>query len=238
MNNQSEFNLERQRLELEQKRLDQDKELRLKELAISTKQTIGSQWIIPVSIAIIGGLIGLLNNIVASQQTLQLEREKREGSLIVEAIRTGGDAKATAANLVFLSNADLIRLQGKQLVQLKQLAGDNPLPSSPPSVSGQAQLAGDIENQGFKAILSGDLEKARKLFESAYKAYPTYHNVDEIYRKVLADKTINDYQSADPGKKKEIQLEVMQQVLKSYSWGMPANLYDEMRNKVRLNQKI
>ena len=236
MDNQNEFNLERQRFELEQKRLDQDKELKLKELAISTKQTIGSQWIIPVSIAIIGGVIGLITNIVASQQTLQLEREKRAGSLIVEAIRTGGDAKATAANLVFLFNADLISLQEKQVKQLKQLAGDNPLPSSPPS-AGQVQLTSDIENQGFKAILSGDLGKARKLFESAYKSYPTYHNVDEIYHKVLTDKTINDYQAADPGKKKEIQLEVMQQVLESYSWGMPANLYDDMRDKVRLALK-
>jgi hypothetical protein len=61
--------------------------------------------------------------------------------------------------------------------------------------------------------------------------------VDEIYHKVLADKTINDYQAADPGKRKEIQLEVIQQVLESYSWGMPANLYDDMRDKVRLAQK-
>jgi hypothetical protein len=231
MNNQGESNLDEQRLELEQKRCDQDKELKLKELAILSKQSKGSQWIVPIIVALVGGGIGLVNSIVTSQQTLQLERERQKGSLIVEAIKTG-DTKAAAANLIFLSNSKLISLTDEQHNSLVEIVGKNPLPSLPPQLSGSPQVPSVDEARGFRAILDGDLEKARTLFGTAYRLFPTYHNVDEIYNEVLTSEVIQAYKTAQPDGKKSIQRDVMQQILDSYSWGMPDDLHNEMKNRL------
>jgi hypothetical protein len=52
------------------------------------------------------------------------------------------------------------------------------------------------ERDGFHAILKGDLEQARRLFGNAYRAYPTYHNVDEIYHQLLSAERVKTYNSA------------------------------------------
>lgn len=88
----------------------------------------------------------------------------------------------------------------------------------------------DQERAGFDAILKGDLEQARSLFESAYQAYPTYHNVDEIYNRVLTQNLIKTYNSASPSEKQSIQYEVMQKIVTSYSWGMPKDLLNDMKS--------
>jgi hypothetical protein len=136
-----EDNLEKQKLLLEQKRIDQEKELKLKELEILKKQAAGAQWTVPIVVALIGGILGLWSNFWSSQQNLNLEKErqkenlileqeKQKGNLILEAIKTG-QTKTAAANLIFLDNSGLIDLTDAQRKPLEDIAGKNPLPSLP-----------------------------------------------------------------------------------------------------------
>jgi hypothetical protein len=125
-----EDNFEKQKLLLEQKRIDQEKELKLKELEILKKQAASAQWTVPIVVALIGGILGIASNFWSSQQNLSLEREKQKGNLILEAIKTG-QTKTAAANLIFLDNSGLIDLTDVQRKPLEDIAGKNPLPSLP-----------------------------------------------------------------------------------------------------------
>jgi hypothetical protein len=148
----TEDNIEIQKLLLEQKRLEQEKELKLKELEIERKQAARGQWTAPILVALIGGIIGLLSNFWSSYQNRALEREKQEGTLILEAIKTG-QTKQAAANLIFLDNAKLIHLTEEQRKPLVDEAGKNPLPSLPkaggivfqPSVALTPELQNSLE---------------------------------------------------------------------------------------------
>jgi hypothetical protein len=55
------------------------------------------------------------------------------------------------------------------------------------------------------------------------------HNVDEIFRKVLTQDRVDNYSSADAAKKAEIQKQVAEEILKTYSWG----LTDDTKAKLR-----
>jgi hypothetical protein len=88
------------------------------------------------------------------------------------------------------------------------------------------------EINGFRAILEGDLENARRLFEAAYNAYPTYHNVDEIYRRVLTQDRVRAYNIGSSNEKQSIQREIMQEIVVNYSWGMPEDLLNKMKSRL------
>ncbi len=88
------------------------------------------------------------------------------------------------------------------------------------------------EISGFRAILEGDLENARRLFEAAYNAYPTYHNVDEIYHRVLTQNRVRAYNIGSSNEKQSIQREIMQEIVTNYNWGMPEDLLDEMKSRL------
>jgi hypothetical protein len=105
--------------ELERARLAQERELKEKELALTAKgldiqadQNRSARWSTPIVLAIVAGFLGYLGTLLSSYQTLQLEKQKQEAGLILEAIKTSGTAadkeRQTAANLVFFSDAGLI----------------------------------------------------------------------------------------------------------------------------------
>ncbi|PSB18085.1 hypothetical protein C7B65_16315 [Phormidesmis priestleyi ULC007] len=106
------------------------------------------------------------------------------------------------------------------------------------TVAAQEQIASintsfeDNEVNGFRAILKGDLENARRLFEAAYNASPTYHNVDEIYHQVLTQGLVRAYSIGSPNEKQSIQLKIMQEIVAKYSWGIPEDLLSEMKSRL------
>jgi hypothetical protein len=215
------ISIEQQRINLEQQRCDIDKELKLKELDILRKQASKSEWVTPIVVALLGGIIGLLAN-------YSLEDKKQQGSLILEAIKTG-DTKAAAVNLIFLSNTKLITLNETQQSNLKEIAGPNPLPSLPQAGILPSSSANEVA--GFQALLEDDLEKAALFFQEAYHQHPTYHMVDEISNKVLTKEIINSYKNANTDEKKSILRNAVQKILKSYSWGMPDKISKELNAK-------
>ena len=228
MANENEESIDRLRLALDQRRIDQDKELKLKELELQKNQSLKPQWATPVFVALLGGGIGLLGNFHNNRQALQVEQEKQKGTIVIEAIKTG-DPTAAAKNLVFLSNAELIMLSKEQKTKLEEIAGKNPIPALPQA--GTTGVAMDIEAAAFNAIIEGKLEEAKVLFGKAYTAHPTLHHVDEIFRKVLTQDRINNYNAyADGAKKAEIQRQVADEILKTYSWGLP----DATKEKLKI----
>jgi hypothetical protein len=226
MTNENQENIDRLRLELDQRRIDQDRDLKLKELELQKTQSLKPQWATPVFVALLGGGIGLVGNFYNNQQALKVEQEKQKGTIVIEAIKTG-DPTAAAKNLVFLSNAKLINLSKEQKANLVEIAGKNPIPALPQA--GTTASAIDTEAAAFNAIFEGKLEEARILFGKAYAAYPTLHNVDEIFRKVLTQDRVDNYSSADTAKKAEIQKQIAEEILKTYSWG----LTDDTKAKLR-----
>src|SRR4051794_30721546 len=111
--------LERQRLALETrlKRRDQDFQREQWKAARPLPQA-WAQVLSPVGAAVLAGIVGLfgtvingyLNNkleVIKQNSTAKLERQKQEGVLILEAIKTAGSGgqkeQQTAANLVFLA---------------------------------------------------------------------------------------------------------------------------------------
>jgi hypothetical protein len=85
---------------LEWAKLQQDKELkerelRLKEREIELQQRQGAlaKWSTPAVVAIIAGLIGYVGTLISSFQNRQLERDKQESTLLLEVIKTSGTAE-------------------------------------------------------------------------------------------------------------------------------------------------
>jgi len=110
--------------------------------------------------------VGYMGTLISSYQTRQLERDKQQGTLILEAIKTGGAGaekeKQTAANLVFLADNGLITtIRQTELEKLRTKAqGAGP---SLPAVQG-------VEFQR-SALLTGDLQAK---LQTALASYETY----------------------------------------------------------------
>lgn len=88
------------------------------------------------------------------------------------------------------------------------------------------------ERAGFRALANGDLLAAKAAFAAAYRAYPEYHNVDEITHKVLAP-VVQRYARAASAQQRTLLARALDDVLTSYSWGMPAGLRPRLEAKLR-----
>jgi hypothetical protein len=79
------------------------------------------------------------------------------------------------------------------------------------------------ERTGFRLLAAGDLVRANAAFAAAYRAYPEYHNVDEISHKVLAP-VAAAYAEARRVQRRALLARALDDVLTVYSWGIPADL--------------
>jgi hypothetical protein len=132
------LDIELQKLKLERQRIALDSTLRRKEQILQRKQFEATargwnkwnQILSPAGAAIFAGLVGLFGTVLNGYNNTNLERQKQQGTFILEAIKTGKE-QTTAANLVFLADAGLIKLSKPELAKLREKAGGT-LPSLPP----------------------------------------------------------------------------------------------------------
>jgi V8-like Glu-specific endopeptidase len=107
-----------ERLALERARLESELELKRRELELKAAEQARSRWSNPLVIAAATGVLGLLGNFFLSQYTAQqqlaLEREKRQGELLVKAISTD-DKDAARRNLAFLIDIGLLSDEGNRI---------------------------------------------------------------------------------------------------------------------------
>jgi len=89
-----------------------------------------AEGVSPITTAILAGMVGLAGTMLGGLLNLHVERNKQQGSLILEAIKTGNKT-AAARNLLFFSDAGLLQLSQEQINTLRQEAGDSTLPMLP-----------------------------------------------------------------------------------------------------------
>lgn len=93
-------------LELQHKNRELD--LREREVAAKEKEVNASRWSNPVVIGLFAATLGLLGNFIVArvnnQNTQQIEHIRSQSSLILEAIRTNGNAAVACRNLTFFVN--------------------------------------------------------------------------------------------------------------------------------------
>lgn len=87
------------------------------------------------------------------------------------------------------------------------------------------KTARDWELKGFEALLAKDVDAAISAFSQAEALSPTYHNVAEIHR-LLADK--RELLKAKDADWKS----VYKPIAGRYSWGMPAEFMNRLKNEL------
>lgn len=84
-----------------------------------------------------------------------------------------------------------------------------------------AQLATEKEREGFLYLRDDKFDDALTSFETAEKAFPTYHNVNEIANLLRKEKT----NFSNP----EIKKSILIRIINEYSWGMPDDIKEQLR---------
>lgn len=115
---------------------------------------------------------------------------------------------------------------GQDIVALKneiQVGGAAPARGVTSAPQESAKTARDWELKGFEALLAKDVDAAISAFSQAEALSPTYHNVAEIHR-LLADKReVLKVKNAD-------WKSVYKSIAGRYSWGMPAEILNRLKN--------
>src|SRR6266705_2124125 len=89
----TERELKEQELALSKLKLRQDREIRERELQVQSRQIAVGRWSGPVAVAVVAGLLGIVGTFFSARENRELERKKQEGTLVLEAIRTGASGK-------------------------------------------------------------------------------------------------------------------------------------------------
>ncbi len=117
---------------LKELELAHEKDLKIKELENQNVQLLKGQWTGPVFAAVLAGVIGIGSTFLSGYQTREIERQKQEGTILLEAIKTTDTGtnkeQQTAANLVFFADAGLVNIPKEKLETLRTKA-DGALPS-------------------------------------------------------------------------------------------------------------
>jgi hypothetical protein len=93
------------------------------------------------------------------------------------------------------------------------------------------QTAKKYETSGFQNLVKDRFKQSLENFENAYKAYPEYHNVEEISKLLRKNiEKLNDSSRRDPAK-----INIYRQILESYSWGVPDDIKEAMQRSLALN---
>lgn len=121
-NNTYEQNVELRRLELEEKKVTQDHEIRLKEIELKEKEGRRSRWANPLVISIVAATIAAAGNVYVSwlngsnrlaveatrnASQKEIEREKAESARILEATKAS-NPEDVEKRIKFLINIGLI----------------------------------------------------------------------------------------------------------------------------------
>ncbi len=167
--------LDRELKELEVRNKEVELEIRKREALNSRVNAI--LWHSPIALAVLTAFVGYIGTLISwnlsrtdgkvqhdrtlaleeiKQRSLEkLEKDKLQGALILDAMRTGEKAdksKQAAANLLLLADAKLITLDESTLGKLRQRAGDvGPgLPSSSP--------VPELDNRSDDSVLASSID--------------------------------------------------------------------------------
>jgi hypothetical protein len=228
--------LRERELELKEKELQLHRESKEKELQLQQGQLTQSKWTGPVTVAVVAGIVGLMGTFFTSWQnrelertkhetTLAQERQKQEGNLILEAIKTEGHGMdketQTAANLVFLVDAGLINI-GKEFVdKLRAKAGDT-LPSLPAQTTQTTPRGEDTEN-----FLATYRREARTSVVDA--PVTTYEDLDALLKTLPKDEPMRERNPAIDRSSPRVAEENRNVTVKAYLYAYRRNAGNDIR---------
>ena len=84
--------------------------------------------------------------------------------------------------------------------------------------------ASELERQGFEQLLERNFSGARRAFEAAERAYPSFHQVHEIARLLAREQS----RLHSP----EVQKRVLTQIVSGYGWKAPADLLTAIKRSL------
>jgi len=93
------------RVDFERERAEREAQWKERELALRERQAAATKWTTPIATAVAAGLVGLLGTLWNGYQNLNIERKKQEGTLILEAIKTGTGQRDRAQRICSSSTA-------------------------------------------------------------------------------------------------------------------------------------
>jgi hypothetical protein len=103
--------LDERKFERENTAKTRELDLREREVAVKERE-VSSRWGNPIVLGLFATALGLAGNVWVAHSnntnTLEVERQRSQSSLVLEAIRTGGNADATCKNLVFFVELGLV----------------------------------------------------------------------------------------------------------------------------------
>jgi hypothetical protein len=106
----------------ERERLLKERELKVKEQEIARKEKdiAASKWLNPVVLGLFAAAFAFAGNVIVTtfnnKNTTDIEHFRAQSTLILEAIKTNGDAKAVCKNLTFFVNLGLLDDPNKTIV--------------------------------------------------------------------------------------------------------------------------
>ena len=169
----------------------------------------------------------LNGRLAAEKEQLMTENDRLEGQLVaarlnagedptefMEPTAAGGDEMQRERDSVIASRELEVSIQQNLNMAQMILAGPS------------AKEASKHESDGFDNILAGRWEAALDGFQSAYEAYPDYHNVREIQR--LLRQNMEALMAGD----KATVREVLHSIVERYSWGAPADVIKSIRKQL------
>lgn len=128
-----------QKFESEKAAKTRELDLREREVAAKEREATAARWSTPIVLGLVAAFLGFLANLVVTAlnnyNTLQVERQRSQSTLLLEAIKTGGGTDAVCKNLVFFVELGLVDDTNKTI---RTQCGGAPkgVPSLPAAPSG------------------------------------------------------------------------------------------------------
>jgi len=120
----------------------------------------------------------------------------------------------------------------KEIQNIKQAiprrAAAEPVQEAPEKGTSEREpsTAKEWENLGFKYLLARDGQAAIDAFSQAEKIWPDYHNVSEIRRLLVQNRTSLEQTNSPKWKN------VYEEVINQFSWGMPSEVRQQMQEYI------
>lgn len=178
------------------------------------------QTLSALSGAVAAVLIPIVLAIVGNGYTTAIKEREIQGRFVELALNILKDEPAKENENVRKWAVQVVNAySGVQL----SAAAENDLVQKVPIAAGKTGTAARLEQEGFRALLDGRYDNAIKAFEAAEAAYPTYHSVYEIGRKLSAERSKLD----DPQQRKQVISHILN------NWRVPPEFREPLKGQAQ-----
>lgn len=162
--------IEEQKLDFEKLKHSDQLKLEHAKLWAQVQESRRLRWSSPLFIALLGGIAALAGNAFVGFKNVEAEKVKSDANLVIEAIKTGGNAEKAGQNLMLIATAHLLNDPAKQTAILDALArGIAPAASGPPALSGAPWVSRVFPTSNTVEVLEPEFRQSLEAFLAALK---------------------------------------------------------------------